>query len=200
MKHVLWVCVVGLLTGIVMLTEVSPTPAKDETTYSKEVPATEKDFPPGWFPITKMGTEETWQSVRDADEKEPKIRLCLPPNVKTYRGVFFSFQFHSSDPRQCADLWDFALVTVPFPLEYDIGVNDKRSGRYKLGHPAGNMGYLLKYLELVAKETKHPELGNVPIVGWLMQNGVRHVKDLYELVLLDRCASFEVALIEARIT
>lgn len=155
-------------------------PGKDDTKYNRSVPTAEKDYPPGWFPITNLTGEETWQSVRDADSKEPRVRLYLPTGVKTCRGIFFCFQFHSADPRQCADLWDFALVTVPWPIEYDIGVNDKRSGRYKLGHPAGNMDYLLKYLEIAAKETNHPELATAPIVGWLMQNGATHVKDLFE--------------------
>ncbi|VTU02059.1 Uncharacterized protein OS=Pirellula staleyi (strain ATCC 27377 / DSM 6068 / ICPB 4128) GN=Psta_0304 PE=4 SV=1 [Gemmataceae bacterium] len=161
-------------------TVLTLSPARDDTKYDKTVPAAEKDYPPGWFPITKLTADETWQGVRDADKEEPKVRLYLPPGVKACRGVFLCFQFHSADPRHCADLWDFALVTVPWPMEYDIGVNDKRSGRVKLGHPAGNTGYLLRYLEFAAKETNHPELATAPIVGWLMQNGAAHVKDLYD--------------------
>lgn len=156
-----------------------PTTGQDKTAPGAPVPAENKDFPPGWFPISTLDDQLAWQQVRDADEKEPRPRLYLPPGVKSVRGVFLCFQFHSADPRHMGRLWDFAVVTVPWPLEYDIGVNDKRSGRYKLGHPVGNTGYLLKYLEIAAKETNHPELATAPIVGWLMQNGVRHLKDLH---------------------
>jgi hypothetical protein len=159
---------------------VATAPARQPAPTTKEVPAAEKDYPPGWFPITNMPDAETWQSVRDADEKEPKVRFYLPPGVKTVRGVFFCFQFHSSDPRHAARAWDFALVTYPWPVEYDVGVNDKRNGRFKLGHPSGNMGYLLKYLEIAGKESGHPELATAPIVGWLGQNGPPLVKDLFE--------------------
>src|SRR6185295_14664518 len=64
-------------------------------------------------------------------------------------------------------------------FEYDLGYYDKRNGRGKLGHPMGNMSFLLRYLEEAAKETKHSELAAVPIVGWLGQNGARLCNDLF---------------------
>jgi len=93
--------------------------------------------------------------------------------MKPVRGVFVSFVFHNGDPRELADLWNFALLTVPWQFEYDLGHNDKRNGRYKLGHEAGNMGILLNYLDQAAKVTKHQESRTVPIVGWIGQNGSR---------------------------
>lgn len=93
--------------------------------------------------------------------------------------MFVCYVFHSADPRELARLWQFALVTVPWPFEYDLGYNDKRNGRYKLGHPVGDMAVLLRYLQAAAVETKHPELASVPLVGWLGQNGSHLCADLY---------------------
>jgi hypothetical protein len=135
------------------------------------------DFPPGWLPVSRLDEKPTWEEFRKIDDK---IHLYLPKDVKTVRGVFACFVFHSQDPRQLADLWEFALVTVPWPFEYDLGHNDKRNGRFKLGHPVGDMGTFLRYLEAAAKETKHPELTTVPIVGWLMQNGPKLGGDLFK--------------------
>lgn len=136
-----------------------------------------EDFPPGWLPIQALDGTPLWSDFRKIDDK---IHLYLPTQSKPVRGVFVCFVFHSSDPRELADLWNFALVTVPWPFEYDLGVNDKRNGRYKLGHPAGDMSLLLRYLDAAAKETKHPELSTVPLVGWLGQNGSHLCNDLYQ--------------------
>lgn len=113
-------------------------------------------------------------------EDKEHIRLHLPHGDKPVRGIFVCFLFHSGDPRELADLWNFALVTVPWPFEYDLGHNDKRNGRHLLGHPAQNMGLLLRYLEVAAKEVQHPELAAVPLVGWLGQNGSHLCADLFQ--------------------
>ena len=133
-------------------------------------------FPPGWVPVAQLTDEPTWSDFRKIDDR---IHLYLPNGDKPVRGIFACFVFHSSDPRELARLWNFALVTVPWPFEYDLGHNDKRNGRFKLGHPTQDMGLLLRYLDYAAKETKHPELSTVPIVGWLGQNGSRECADLY---------------------
>ena len=139
--------------------------------------ADEPAFPPGWVPITALDDKPVWNDHRKTDDC---IRLYLPDGDKPVRGVFVCFVFHSGDPRELARLWNFALVTVPWPFEFDLGVNDKRNGRFKLGHPAGDMGVLLRYLEHAAKETKHPELATVPMVGWLGQNGSHLCADLFK--------------------
>ena len=134
-------------------------------------------FPPGWLPIKELDAKPTWSEVR---EDKDNIHLYFPDKEKSVRGVFVSFVFHSGDPRELADLWNFSLVTVPWPFEYDLGHNDKRNGRYKLGHETGNMGILLSYLDQAAKATQHPELSTVPIVGWIGQNGSHLCNDLYQ--------------------
>lgn len=135
-----------------------------------------EDFPPGWLPVAKLDRSVSWEAFRKIDDR---IHLYLPDKSKPVRGVFACFVFHSADPRELADLWNFAIVTVPWPFEYDLGHNDKRNGRYKLGHETQNMGLLLRYLEQAAKSTNHPELATTPIVGWLGQNGSRQCADLY---------------------
>lgn len=134
------------------------------------------ELPPGWLPVSLLDTEPTWREFR---EIEDRVHLYLPNGDKPVRGVFVCFVFHSSDPRELARLWNFALVTVPWPFEYDLGVNDKRNGRYQLGHDLGSMGNLLDYLDAASRATGHPELNSVPIVGWLGQNGSRLCADLY---------------------
>lgn len=62
------------------------------------------DFPPGWLPINKLDEKPTWGDFRKIDDK---IHLYLPKDVKTVRGVFACFVFHSQDPRELADLWEF---------------------------------------------------------------------------------------------
>jgi len=153
---------------------------KEKPVVTNEVPKEKKDFPPGWFPINLAEDDKwTWKQIRDDDEKEPKVRLYLPPGVKSVRGVFLSFQFHSADARHMGKLWDFAVVTIPWPISWDIGSGDQRSGRVKLGLPIGNTGYLLRYLELAAADTNHPELTTAPIVGWLHQDGAKFLANLY---------------------
>ena len=104
--------------------------------------AAAEDFPPGWLPINNLTNDTPWAKTDD------RIRLYLPNGDKPVRGVFACFVFHSQDPRELADLWNFALVTVPWPFEYDLGINDKRNGRYQAGHPMQNMGLLLRYTKL----------------------------------------------------
>ena len=134
-------------------------------------------FPPGWLPLSRLDAQPTWSAVREDKER---IRLYFPPGDRPVRGVFICFVFHSGDPRELADVWNFALVTVPWPFEFDLGVNDKRNGRFQLGHPAQDMGLLLRYLDHAAKETKYPELATVPLVGWLGQNGSHLCADLFK--------------------
>ncbi|MCE9530880.1 MAG: hypothetical protein K8T89_07120, partial [Planctomycetes bacterium] len=132
---------------------------------------------PGWLPLQQLDDKPTWSDVRKIEDK---IHLYLPPGVENCRGIFVCYVFHSQDPRELARLWRFALVTIPWPFEYDLGHNDKRNGRYKLGHPIGNMGFLLDYLDAAAALTKHPELAVAPIVGWLGQNGSHLCNDLWK--------------------
>jgi len=134
-------------------------------------------FPPGWLPLSMLDDKPTWSEVREIKDR---IHLYLPDDDKPVRGVFACFVFHSGDPRELSDLWNFALVTVPWPFEYDLGVNDKRNGRYKEGHASQDMGLLLRYLEHAAKKLNRPELSKVPLVGWLGQNGSRLCADLFE--------------------
>jgi len=135
------------------------------------------EFPPGWLPVSKLDQQPTWKEFRAIDDK---VHLYLPHGDKPVRGVFVCFVFHSGDPRELADLWNFALVTIPWPFEYDLGVNDKRNGRFQLGHPVGSMDLLLRYLARAAKDLNHPELATVPIVGWVGQNGSHLCADLYK--------------------
>ena len=134
------------------------------------------DYPPGWLPISKLDDKSTWSEFRKINDR---IHLYFPNGDKSVRGVFVCFVFHSGDPREMARLWNFAMVTVPWPFEYDLGHNDKRNGRYKLGHPSQDMGLLLRYLDHAAKETNHPELSTAPIVGWMGQGGSHRCADLY---------------------
>ena len=134
-------------------------------------------FPPGWLPLSMLDDKPTWSEVREVKDR---IHLYLPDDDKPVRGVFACFVFHSGDPRELANLWNFALVTVPWPFEYDLGVNDKRNGRYKVGHASQDMGLLLRYLDDAGKKLNRPELSKVPIVGWLGQNGSRLCADLFE--------------------
>lgn len=139
--------------------------------------ADKADLPPGWLPVNRLDDEPAWAEFRKIDDK---VHLYLPPRVETVRGIFVCYVFHSSDPRELSRLWRFALVTVPWPFEYDLGHNDKRNGRFKLGHPVGNMGILLRYLDVAAKTTGRPELAVAPLVGWLGQNGAPLCADLYQ--------------------
>ena len=134
------------------------------------------EFPPGWLPVAKLDKQTVWKDFREIKDR---IHLYIPDESKPVNGIFVCFVFHSGDPREMADLWNFAMVTVPWPFNYDLGHNDKRSGRYKLGHPMQDMSLILRYLENASKETKRPELSTVPIVGWLGQNGSHLGSDLY---------------------
>ena len=67
-------------------------------------------FPPGWLPVNQLDGKPTWREVRDIKDR---IHLYLPRGKEPVRGVFACFVFHSGDPRELANLWNFALVTVP---------------------------------------------------------------------------------------
>lgn len=136
-----------------------------------------ESFPPGWLPVKELDDKPTWSEFREITDR---IHLYLPRGDKPVRGIFVCTVFHSSDPRELARHWDFALVTVPWPFNYDLGHNDKRNGRYKLGHPTQDMGLLLRYLNEAGNATSHPELKTVPIVGWLGQNGSHLGADLFK--------------------
>ena len=79
--------------------------------------------------------------------------------------------FTSPDPREFADVWNFALVTIPFPFTYDLGDKDHRNQSRAKTHEPQGMSLLLRYLDDVGKQTDHPELSQVPIVGWMGQAG-----------------------------
>jgi hypothetical protein len=134
------------------------------------------EFPPGWLPVVPLDDKTPW----DFRKSSETIQLYLPPESKVVRGVFVCYIFHSSDPREMARLWNFALVTVPPAFEYDLGFYDKRNLRpQKTGLKPGNMGLLLAFLDAAAKELKRPELSAAPIVGWLGQNGAPLCADLF---------------------
>jgi hypothetical protein len=156
-------------------------PAGDalKTAPSQDVPAkAEGALPPGWLPVQRLDAATPWSSVR---ETKDRIHLYLPAHGGTVRGIFVCFVFHSADPRELAEHWNFALVTVPSPFEYDIGYHDKRNERPRItGLPLGNTSVLLDYLSAAAKETNHPELAVAPLVGWVGQNGGTIVNDLLE--------------------
>jgi hypothetical protein len=137
--------------------------------------ATLQEPPPGWLPVNRLDDGPAWSEFRKLDDK---VHLYLPPGVEAVRGVFVCFVFHSGDPRELARLWKFALVTVPWPFEYDLGHNDKRNGRWKAGHPMQDMGLLLRYLDAAARDAGRPELASAPLVGWLGQNGSHLCADL----------------------
>jgi len=144
-----------------------------------DVPAkAEGALPPGWLPVQRLDAATPWSSVREIKDR---IHLYLPGHGGTVRGIFVCFVFHSADPRELAEHWNFALVTVPSPFEYDIGYHDKRNERPRLtGLPLGNTSVLLDYLTAAAKETNHPELAVAPFVGWVGQNGGTIVNDLLQ--------------------
>ncbi len=145
-------------------------------TLQADEPAAAKSFPPGWLPVQQLDEAPLWSDFRKIDDR---VHLYLPFGERPVRGVFVCYVFHSSDPRELARLWNFALVTIPWPFEYDLGHNDQRNGRFKLGHPPGNMGLLLDYLGVAGRQLSHPELATVPIVGWLGQNGAKLCHDLF---------------------
>ena len=134
------------------------------------------DFPPGWLPVERLDGKLKW------DDDEPpfteKVHLYLPSD-KPVRGVFICFVFHSADPREVADAWNFALVTITRDTIKHLGIRDRKTGKRTLGYKDQGMGLVLKYLEHAAKATGHKELTTVPIVGWLGQAGGHFCKDLY---------------------
>ena len=137
-----------------------------------------KPLPPGWLPVNRLDDKTPWADVRQIEDK---VQLYLPRGDKPVRGIFLCVVFHSGDPREVAHLWDFALVTIPWEILWDVGLPDKRSKRpTKTKLPMGDMAVILRYLEEAARETKHPELAVAPIVGWMMQGGNHHVSDLYK--------------------
>jgi len=136
------------------------------------------DFPPDWLPVEHLDGKVAW------DDDEPpftdRVRFYLPGN-KPVRGVFVCFVFHSADPREMADVWNFAMVTITRDTIKDLGIGDRKTGKRTLGYKDQGMGLVLKYLEHAAKKTGHPELTEVPIVGWLGQAGGHFANDLYQL-------------------
>lgn len=137
------------------------------------------DFPPGWLPVQRLDANIPW------DDDEPpftdKVQIHLP-SEKPVRGVFVCFVFHSADPREVADAWNFALVTITRNTIKDLGIRDRKTGKRTLGYKDQGMGLVLKYLEHAAKDTGHAELTTVPIVGWLGQAGGHYCKDLHQRV------------------
>ena len=79
------------------------------TSYQAKPLVAAEDFPPGWVPVNHLTKEPNWSDFRKIDDR---IHLYLP-SKKPVRGVFACFVFHSGDPRELADLWNFALVMVP---------------------------------------------------------------------------------------
>jgi hypothetical protein len=133
-------------------------------------------FPPGWLPVNALDDKTPWGDVEKIDDK---VHVYFPRGDKPVRGAYLSVVFHSADPRELARLWDFALVTIPWPLLWDVGLPDKRSPRPKATNlPMGDMGVLLSFLEAAGRATKHPELATAPLVGWMMQGGNHHAADL----------------------
>ena len=121
------------------------------------------EFPPNWLPVERLDAETKW------DDDEPPftdgVRVYLPID-KPVRGVFVCFVFHSADPREVADAWNFAMVTITRDTIKDLGERDKKTGKRTLGYKDQGMGLILSYLEHAAEKTGHPELRTVPIVGW----------------------------------
>ena len=136
-------------------------------------------YPPGWIPIRWFESDEKW------DDDFPRFRseavhLYLPNKNRPVDGVFVCLVFTSPDPREFADVWNFALVTIPFPFTYDLGDKDHRNQSRAKTHEPQGMQLLLRYLDDVAKQTNHPELSKVPIVGWMGQAGPHYLRTLYD--------------------
>lgn len=142
------------------------------------VRAAEAEGPPGWFPVLTLDRQTAWETVREDKEH---VRLYLPAGDQPVRGVFACIVFHSADPRELADAWNFALVTVPTPHLFDLGDRDKRNKRSELGHPAQGMKLLLRYLNEAATGTGHAELATAPLVGWFGQGGAHFCQELLQL-------------------
>ena len=99
--------------------------------------------------MNRLDDERAWSKTDD------RICLYLPPGDKPVRGMFVCFVFHSGDPRELARLWNFALVTVPWPFEYDLG-HSRPGDRGQRAHDhrakQQDMSLLLRYLQAAAKE------------------------------------------------
>ena len=139
-----------------------------------------KDYPPGWMPIQWFEPDATWDDD-DPVLRNEKVHIYMPDKSKPVDGVFVCLVFTSPDPREFAEAWNFALVTIPVPHTYDIGDIDRRNKRRELGHEPQGMALLLRYLDDVGKASGHPELSTVPIVGWLGQAGPRYCSDLLKV-------------------
>jgi len=140
-------------------------------------PCEADDFPPDWLPVELLDGKIAWD-----DDEAPfndRVRIYLPGD-KPVRGVFVCFVFHSADPREVADAWNFALVTITRDTIKDLGVRDRKTGKRTRGYKDQGMGLVLKYLEHAARQTGHTELTSVPMVGWLGQAGGHFCKDLYD--------------------
>ena len=89
------------------------------------------EFPPDWLPVEQLDRETDW----DDDESSfiDKVHLYLPSD-KPVRGVFVCFVFHSADPREAADAWNFALVTITRDTIKDLGIRDRKTGKRTLGY------------------------------------------------------------------
>ena len=136
-------------------------------------------LPQDWLPISLLGENSPdWFTYKKSPPSGPQ--LYIPEKAKQVRGVFVCYIFHSQDPRELARLWDFALLAIPPQCEFDIGFYDKRNTRGAGGKAVGNMGNVLTYLDIAAKELKRPELATVPLVGWVGQNGGPIAADLYK--------------------
>ena len=147
--------------------------------FAANLAAEEKPYPPGWMPIRWFEAGEHWDDDLPRFREEA-VHLYLSDRDKPVDGVFVCLVFTSPDPREFADVWNFALVTIPFPFTYDLGDKDHRNQSRAETHEPQGMGLLLRYLDEVGKETGHPELSEVPIVGWMGQGGPRYLRTLYD--------------------
>jgi hypothetical protein len=154
-------------------------------------PASADALPPGWLPITIMDESVAWAQVH---EMKDKAKIYIPSGVGTLRGIMLNYEIGAQeDVRELGRAWRFANVSIPWSFEYDLGHDDRRTGRAKAtGLPVGDMGVLLKYLEVAARELKHPELAHAPIVAWVGQNGATMAEDLHKRAP-GRCAAWSDA-------
>ena len=136
-------------------------------------------YPPGWMPIRWFDVSDHWDDDLPRFREEA-VHLYLPDKTKPVDGVFVCLVFTSPDPREFADVWNFALVTIPFPFTYDLGDKDHRNQSRSKTHEPQGMSLLLRYLDEVGRQTRHPELSHVPIVGWMGQAGPRYLRTLYD--------------------
>lgn len=136
------------------------------------------EYPPGWMPIQWFEADEHWDDDLPRFREEA-VHVYLPDKNKPVDGVFVCLVFTSPDPREFADVWNFALVTIPFPFTSDLGDKDHRNQSRAKTHEPQGMNLLLRYLDDVGKQSGHPELSQVPIVGWMGQAGPRYLRTRY---------------------